>query len=252
MDDRLNWRDVITLEEPNLFFFEQSSPEQVQEAFQQIEEFLDFVEVTPKGQEMLHAIQEKYAPREHMNIAGGAKLEIGLNDNFRSATWSDGNISIDIRFPDYHAFIDQRSGEAVPFNMERMVFHELVHAADPRVGFNDDNKGPDYDTVVEEFATSQTDEFGREVMPAFGVRGAYGNDAGSCPEPIFDDPGMDGIKILEQNSALRGKIQGLVETVDERVKDAQQKLDAGEGEPALKVRSLGFSFEMGDNSDLSP
>lgn len=251
MEDHLNWRDVLTLEEPDLFFFEQRSPEQAHEAFQKIESFLDFVEVTPTGQEMLQAIQEKYAPREHMNIAGGAKPTIGLNDNFRSVTWPDGNVSIDIRDPDYHAFIDQKSGGAVPLSMERMVFHELVHAADPKVGFEDEQSS-DRSTIVEEYATLQTDKFGREFMPNFGVRGVYGNVAGKCPQPFFDDPGENGMEILKHDSELREEIQGLVETVDERVKSAQQRLDAREDSVSLVTRGVSEASDFESTTKFLP
>jgi hypothetical protein len=220
----IHWRDVIVFSE------HPTDGEDHRVGRAQLEAFFDKLEKTPEGQDLLGRIQKKYSdPNLQGHFAGLPKLEISMNNNFRSVTFPSGQITIDTRDPEWSAFIDQRTGKIMHNTLEKIALHELFHAGDPRIKIGADNQNPYLSTVVEEGATRFADDWGKKYMPEWGVHGAYENWAGKKPEKIFDEPGRDGAEMLAGDAALREKIADLVRTRDARVAEAEKNLALGLG-----------------------
>ena len=196
----INWRDIISIDNDNYFSGNTNNPQI--HYINRTEKFLDKFQSSKFGQEKLYQIQMKYQNK---------KLNIGFNDNFRSVTFPDGQITIDVRDEDSLAFIDQNSCEPKNMSIERILTHELIHAADPRIELRKDNKEECHNTLVEEYATIRTDKYGKLHAPEFGKRAAYKNCvSASKKDTFFKTEQGNAIDLIKNNPELQEKINDIV------------------------------------------
>lgn len=201
----LNWEEVIHIDR-DPYHFKNTSPEEAEHNTQRLENFLDYVENTEQGQEMLKSIQSKQC-LEEADYNGTNKLTIALGDNRASSSDTSGRVFLNINDPQNTAFIDKETGEVTPLSFERMTFHELVHATDPKLAI-----GMTYDKFLpEEYATQKTDEFARNYMPELGQRGVYPNFAGQSPTDGNGNVRIDGKELLESRNDVRETISKMLE-----------------------------------------
>ena len=118
----LAWRDIVDLDEKSAQFFPVEG--------KKIVSFLDFLQKTPEGQELLLDIQAKYGV--------GNKMPIMFNNRPADAEASSGYLpGGDVHFclQDFTKIlvVDQRTGKLTPVGAEHVIFHELSHAADPKL-----------------------------------------------------------------------------------------------------------------------
>lgn len=212
MED-INWRDTIQLLYDPYFSGNVDLPSQ--HYIERIETFLDEFQRTPFGQDILRSVQKKYGTDEVLERSGTNMLRIGVNDNFRSATLSDGQITLDVRDETSLAFIDQNTGNPMLMLMERTLVHELVHAADPKIEIYQNNQEHCHAVAVEEYATQQTDFYGQQYAPYFGVRGVYGNIANAEErDKLFSiEQNGDPIAMINNDPSVRAEIQDAIESV---------------------------------------
>ncbi len=208
--DHISWRDVIQVDPDEDLLVYDLSPEEFQEKVEQIGAFLDFVECTDKGQELLRDIRE-----QQKNNNDGEKVHIKLSDTSDSEATQDGVIIINTNTPDYLIFMDQSSGEAKAVSLERCVFHELCHMSDERLA--DISPG---DILAEEYATQRTDAFACAYMPEMGLRVAYLNGAGKVP--TMDGDGEKGMDMIKYDSYTQEEMEAAIKELPERIKDERQ------------------------------
>ena len=199
--DPIHWEDVIEIKRDD-GFLKNKTPAEMEQYQERLERFLDYVENTEQGQELLQSLQDKYGDIE----GHSGKVDIHLVDQGSSITWPDGSIMLDVTLPQYLAFLDAETRQAVPLSFERQTFHELVHSADNNLKF-----GVWYDDPnSEEYATQQTDAFARDYMPELGQRGVYDNVAGQQPDDIIDMEAISGMDQITTNPSVRIKLEGLL------------------------------------------
>ena len=212
----IEWKDIITLDKFNYFTGNVETKPEVY--FTQIEAFFDEFQTTNFGQEKLAQIRQKY---------GDKKLEISLNDSFQSVTFSNGQISIDVRDEKSLAFLDPNTCEPKEMSIERILTHELIHAADPRIELGKNNQEECHDKLVEEYATTETDKYAKLHAPQFGERAAYSNivsasekdnllktEQGSAIDLLKNDPSLQ-----EEINDIVINVKSLMESCIDEVKD---------------------------------
>lgn len=223
MTESISWRDVIELRREDTLVSSSVSKGVIDDAYRKMENFLDVFESTEMGQEKLRAIREKYSARE--NAEDGNMLLIRCQSGESSLTRLDGNIGINPEDSKYLAFIDQNTKQPQSFSLESILAHELMHAADPKFGF-DRAKTPDLETVQEEHAVAETDRFARTYMPSLGIRGSSENKAGQTPDPLQDRQGVNGVLVLKVEEETVQEIHQAIQSVEERVRQAELRLQA--------------------------
>lgn len=216
-DKHIPWRDVIRISRDDDHVYDLSS-EEFQQTVEQIEDFLNFVECTDQGQQLLRDIQNNQAANNN-----GQRAVLTFNEDKPSGATAEGTITINPKAPDYIAFINQQNGEAIPISLERTVFHELSHLSDPRIAHV-----PSDDILAEEFATQRTDAFACEYMPSMGLRVAYMNGAGQIP--TRDHEAIDGMGMAENDAYTREQMKNAIKELPERIKYELSQLS--ENEPA--------------------
>ena len=211
MPEHIDWRDVIQVDPDNDLLVYDLSAEEFQGYVEQVEAFLEFVECTDLGQGLLLDIQKQQAANND-----GEKIHLKLSDNTASGAAYDGTIVINTNTPDYIAFIDQASGQAMPVSLERVVFHELSHVSDKRFA---DAGG---DVLSEEFSVQRTDAFACAYMPSMGQRVAYLNGAGEVPEQNSQNnsDGEEGVELIKDDAYTQGEIEDALKGLPERIADA--------------------------------
>lgn len=221
MVESISWRDVIELRREEFLISSDVPKNVVDDAYRRMEDFLDVFEGTDMGQEKLRAIQEKYQARE--NTDGGSTLVIRCQSLSKSGVRPDGNIGINPEDPQYLAFIDQNTKQPQFLSLERILAHELMHAADPKLRF-DNSKTSDEEIIQEEYAVSETDRFSRTYMPNLGIRRTYENMAGQIPDSSQGREGENGVLVLKVEEDKVREINEAIQSVDQRVRDAETRL----------------------------
>ncbi len=204
-----SWRDVIDLKVEK-DGFEGNSSKDLGIYKNRITKFLDMLEVTPEGQEILSDIKDKY---------GDKKIDLNVINFFASKTYADiGQIVIDVRDEKFLAFINQNDKKPMNMPLERILMHELVHVSDKRMpqGMPENREGC-FNRQVEEFAVKRTDDFAKKYIPSWGSRGAYDNIAGKKADEYLGVEGKNGVDILGKDSSLVQKIEQSIKILDKQL-----------------------------------
>ena len=127
----VKWHDILHLNEESSQFFPREA--------KKIATFLNTIEATPEGQQVLLEIQEKQG--------SGNRLPIIFNnthaeDKLSSAYIFGEKIHFNIQDFTKLSVFDKRRGGLAAIGLEQVVFHELVHAADPKLTKNTADDDP--------------------------------------------------------------------------------------------------------------
>ncbi len=188
----VNWEDHFR------FDFSRLSPEYSEEEIAEIAlrvtTVLNDFESSDIGQFHLSRLQEKF---------GDAPVTLRLHEQTEDG-YKDHAIDLSVRSG--WGFLDQNSQSFMEMPLERMLIHEVIHAADPNMPIGPFVYNDDWKTMCEEYATLQTDEFAERFRPDLGNRGAYAN-------AINNDATI--------NEKYTNDITEQIETVDERLDEAR-------------------------------
>ena len=136
--------------------------------------FLDKFEKTEQGQETLLGIQNN-CESVTIELFEGHEGE-AHHLQFGDSEKGKGIVYINTDRKNSSGFIDQKSCVPIQFPFERTLLHELTHLSDPRMAMDDKHLNEFcQEVLIEEYATTKTDEYATKYAPEFGIRGSYDN-----------------------------------------------------------------------------